>query len=261
MNYVDTHSHLYSQEFSEDIDRVILRAKEEKVTKIILPNIDVESIEPMLSLSKKDGCFFPTLGLHPTSVDSNYQTQLQTIKSYIDKIKIYAIGEIGIDLYWDKTYINEQIEAFETQVGWAIELNQPLIIHVRKGFEQTFSSLNKLKQTLKTKDKKFSGVFHCFSGDKNQAIKAIEMGFKIGVGGVVSFKNASLAQIVNDIDLKDILLETDAPYLSPIPFRGKRNESSYIPIIAQKIAEIKNIDIEQVAKITTQTAEEVFSLS
>lgn len=261
MNYIDTHSHLYSQEFLEDIDQVILRAKEAKVTKIILPNIDVDSIEPMLSLNKKDESFYPTLGLHPTSVDSNYLNLLTNIESYIEKTKIYAIGEIGIDLYWDKTFVNEQFHAFETQVQWAIDLNLPLIIHVRKGFEQIFESLNKLKNNLKSPNKKFSGVFHCFSGDRNQAKKVIEMGFKIGVGGVITFKNASLAQIVSEIELEDILLETDAPYLSPVPYRGMRNESSYIPVIAQKISEIKNIYIEEVASVTTKNAEEVFSLS
>ncbi len=261
MNYIDTHSHLYSEEFLEDIDQVILRAKKAKVTKMILPNIDVDSIEPMISLSKKDNCFYPTLGLHPTSVDSNYLSQLKNIESYLQKVKIYAIGEIGIDLYWDKTYVNEQIHAFETQVQWAIDLDLPLIIHIRKGFEQAFESLGKLKHNLKSSNKKFSGVFHCFSGDRNQAKKAIEMGFKIGIGGVVTFKNASLAQIVREIDLKDILLETDAPYLSPAPYRGMRNESSYIPIIAQKISEIKSIDIEEVASVTTKSADEVFSLN
>lgn len=261
MNYIDTHSHLYSEEFLEDIDQVILRAKEAKVAKIILPNIDVDSIEQMISLSKKDNCFYPTLGLHPTSVDSNYLSQLKNIELYLQKVKIYAIGEIGIDLYWDKTYVNEQIHAFETQVQWAIDLDLPLIIHIRKGFEQTFESLGKLKDNLKSSNKKFSGVFHCFSGDRNQAKKAIEMGFKIGIGGVVTFKNASLAQIASEIDLKDIVLETDAPYLPPVPYRGMRNESSYIPIIAQKISEIKNIDIEEVASVTTKSAEEVFFLN
>lgn len=260
MNFIDTHAHLYSEEFSQDIDQVILRAKKENITKIILPNIDSLSIEPMLSLCEKDTCFYPALGLHPTSIDANFEKELSTIKTFINKTKIYAIGEIGIDLYWDKTFINEQITAFEAQVKWAIELDLPLIIHVRKGFEQTFASLNKLKENLKTKEKKYSGVFHCFSGDKNQAKKAIEMGFKIGVGGVVSFKNASLAEIVKDLDLKDILLETDAPYLSPVPFRGKRNESSYIPLIANQIAKIKDVGIEEVALTTTQSTLETFRL-
>ncbi len=261
MNFIDTHSHLYSEEFSEDISETIIRAKEKNVTKILLPNIDVSSIEPMLELCKKDNCFYPMLGLHPTSINSDFETQLKTIESYLDRIKICAIGEIGIDLYWDKTFIGEQIIAFEEQILWAIERDLPMAIHIRKGFDEAMLSLNKLSVKIKNPEKLYKGVFHCFGGDLRQARKVIEMGFKIGIGGVVTFKNAKLADVVKEINLEDILLETDSPYLSPTPYRGKRNESSYIPIIARKISEIKGLSIDEVALITTETAEKTFFLS
>ncbi|HHT03184.1 MAG TPA: TatD family hydrolase [Bacteroidales bacterium] len=260
MNFVDTHSHLYAQEFKEDISETILRAKQSNVNKILLPNIDIASIAPMLELCKMDDCFHPMLGLHPTSIDNSYLEQLNEIELLLDKANICAIGEIGIDLYWDKTFIEEQIIAFETQAHWAMDRNLPLVIHVRKGFEEVFQSLDRLKKQIQCHDKSLKGVFHCFSGDLNQAKKVIEMGFKIGIGGVVTFKNAKLTDIVREIDIEDILLETDAPYLAPSPYRGKRNESSYIPIIAQKISEIKNISIEEVASITTSSAQKLFSI-
>lgn len=260
MYFIDTHSHLYSEEFSEDISEVITRAKDSKVEKILLPNIDLSSIEPMLELCKKGSCFYPMLGLHPTSIDYSFEEKLQVIEKKLDKIKIYAVGEIGIDLYWDKTFIKEQIAAFERQVKWALDKNLPLVIHVRKGFEETIDSLKKLRKGIKDPSKLYKGVFHCFSGDLQQAKKVIEMGFKIGIGGVVTFKNAKLAEIVKEIEIENILLETDSPYLSPVPYRGKRNESSYIPLIAQKISEIKDISIEEVAFSTTNSAEKIFSI-
>lgn len=260
MQFIDTHSHLYSEEFKEDISDAILRAKQAKVNKILLPNIDIASIEPMLELCKMDDCFFPMLGLHPTSIDKTYLDQLREIELLLDKVNICAIGEIGIDLYWDKTFIEEQISAFEIQAHWAMDRNLPLVIHVRKGFEEVLQSLEKLQKEIKGSNKKLKGVFHCFSGDLNQAKKVIEMGFKIGIGGVVTFKNAKLADIVSEIDIEDILLETDSPYLAPTPYRGKRNESSYIPIIAEKISQIKNISLQEVASITTNSAQELFTI-
>lgn len=260
MHFIDTHSHLYNKVFTEDIDKVILRAKEAKVEKILLPNIDIDSIEPMLELAKRDSCFHTMLGLHPTSVNGNYKKQLDTIESLLNTTNICAIGEIGIDLYWDRTYIEEQIIAFERQIYWALDLDLPLVIHVRKGFEETFQLLEKIENKIKGNGKSLRGVFHCYSGDLNQAKKVIDMGFKIGIGGVVTFKNAKLASIVREIGIEHILLETDAPYLAPTPYRGKRNEGSYIPIIAEKISEIKKISIEEVASITSNTAEELFSI-
>lgn len=260
MYFVDTHSHLYSEEFSEDISDAIIRAKDSNVNKILLPNIDLLSIEPMIELCKKDNIFAPMLGLHPTSIDNSFEDKLNRIELLLDKVNICAIGEIGIDLYWDRTYINEQIIAFERQVQWAYERNLPLVIHIRKGFDEVFKSLIGLQNNIKGNNHLFKGVFHCFSGDLNQAKKVIELGFKIGIGGVVTFKNAKIAEIVKEIDIKNILLETDSPYLAPIPYRGKRNESSYIPLIAQKISEIKNISLEEVAFQTTKSAEELFSI-
>lgn len=260
MQFIDTHSHLYSEEFKEDISDAILRAKQAKVNKILLPNIDIASIEHMLELCKMDDCFFPMLGLHPTSIDKTYLDQIREIELLLDKVNICAIGEIGIDLYWDKTFIEEQISAFEIQAHWAMDRNLPLVIHVRKGFEEVLQSLEKLQKEIKGSNKKLKGVFHCFSGDLNQAKKVIEMGFKIGIGGVVTFKNAKLADIVSEIDIEDILLETDSPYLAPTPYRGKRNESSYIPIIAERISQIKNISLQEVASITTNSAQELFTI-
>lgn len=258
IKYVDTHSHLYSEEFNEDILLVIQRAKENGLIKILLPNIDSASIEPMFSLCKKDDIFSPMMGLHPTSIDQNYKEELKKIQAHIDDKSIIGIGEIGIDLYWDTTFIKEQIEAFEIQIIWALERDLPIIIHNRKSFDEVFASLMKIKKERRIN--KFKGIFHSFSGDVNQGRKVVELGFKLGIGGVVTFKNAKIAEIIKDFDLRDILLETDSPYLSPVPYRGKRNESSYIPLIAEKIAEVKETSLEEVGRITTENVFEVFSL-
>lgn len=197
---------------------------------------------------------FAMMGLHPTSVKENYEEELAVVKDWLGKHKFCAIGEIGIDLYWDKTFLTQQLLAFETQIKWANEFSLPIVIHSRNSFNEIVEVLQKNKKENP------HGIFHCFSGSKEQAEKAISLGFKLGIGGVLTYKNSGLAQAIADIDLKHLVLETDSPYLTPVPHRGKRNESGYITLVAQKLAEIKNISIEEVAEITNANAIEVFGI-
>lgn len=254
MILIDTHTHLYEDVFTEDLDLVIERAKQNSINKMFIPNVDETTIKPMLSLCEKYDCCIPMMGLHPTSVKADFKNSLSIIKEELFKTpnKFCAVGEIGIDLYWDKEFLEEQIIAFEEQINWSLDLNKPFIVHARKSFDEIYRSLKTINK------KQYKGIFHCFGGDLRQAKTVIEMGFKIGIGGVLSFKNAKLSDIVRDIDIKDIVLETDSPYLAPVPYRGKRNESAYILNIANLIAEIKNIPLEQVAEITTATALNIF---
>lgn len=254
MILIDTHTHLYEDVFTEDLDLVIERAKQNGINKMFIPNVDETTIKPMLSLCEKYDCCIPMMGLHPTSVKADFKNSLSIIKEELFKTpnKFCAVGEIGIDLYWDKEFLEEQIIAFEEQINWSLDLNKPFIVHARKSFDEIYRSLKTINK------KQYKGIFHCFGGDLRQAKTVIEMGFKIGIGGVLSFKNAKLSDIVRDIDIKDIVLETDSPYLAPVPYRGKRNESAYILNIANLIAEIKNIPLEQVAEITTATALNIF---
>lgn len=251
--FIDTHTHLYSDEFNEDrIDRINY-AIEKGVTKFYMPNVDSSSIDGMLQLEVHfpEQCL-PMMGLHPCSVKENYREELDVIKQWLDLRRFWAIGEIGIDLYWDKTFIKEQELAFKEQIYWALEYNYTIVIHCRNAFDEIFSILQSFEKLPK-------GIFHCFSGDFIQAQKILSLGnFKLGIGGVVTFKNSGLDKVVEQLKLHDIVLETDAPYLAPMPHRGKRNESAYIPLIAQKIAEIKNTTIEEVAKVTSQNAIEIF---
>ncbi len=253
MYYIDTHTHLYAEEFSEDIGNVILRASEKKVNKLLLPDIDSSSRPKMLELKKRfpDNCF-PMIGLHPTSVKEDYQSELQEIEKIISSEKFYGIGETGIDLYWDKTFLNEQIDSFTFQIELALKYELPVVIHSRKSLNEIFSILKKYSS------KGLTGVFHCFPGNIREADQAVDMGFYLGIGGVVTYKNSSMAEVVKHIGVEHIILETDAPYLPPVPYRGKRNESSYIPIIAESIAQLKNLSIEDIAKSTTVNAEKLF---
>ncbi len=255
MILTDTHTHLYLENFNEDRKEAIGRAFDKGVKYLFLPNIDSSSIDDMLKLSGKypENCF-PMMGLHPGSVDENYQKELKAIENWLHKEKFYAVGEVGIDLYWDKTYYKEQEKAFSQQMHWASEMDLPLVIHSRKSLNEIISIMKK-HPTLN-----LTGVFHCFPGSPEDAEKIVDMGFKIGIGGVVTFKNAKMAKVVEKIPLETILLETDAPFLTPHPYRGKRNESAYIYYIAEKIAEIKQLDIEKVAKVTTKSALEMFKL-
>lgn len=251
--FIDTHTHLYSEEFNSDRHESINQAIEKGVTKFYMPNVDSTSIDGMLELEVHfpEQCL-PMMGLHPCSVKENYREELDIVRKWLDLRRFSAIGEIGIDLYWDKTFIKEQELAFREQVFWALEYNYTIVIHCRNAFDEIFS-------ILKSFDKLPKGIFHCFSGDIIQAQQVLSLGnFKLGIGGVVTFKNSGLDKVVEQLHLSDLVLETDTPYLAPVPYRGKRNESSYIPLIAQKIAEIKNITTQEVAEVTSKNALEIF---
>lgn len=255
MIFTDTHTHLYLEEFKNDINETIVRAVNAGIKYFIIPNIDNSTIEPMLQLCRKyqKNCF-PAIGLHPGSVKKNYLQELALLESYTNNEKFVAIGEIGIDLYWDKTFIKEQIDAFKIQLSLAKKNNLPVIIHSRNSMDEIINIINDVQY------QGIRGVFHCYSGNLQQALSLIDKGFMIGIGGVVTYKNSGLAKIVQEISLKNILLETDSPYLPPVPYRGQRNESAYIFEIATFIAQIKGCSIEEVAEITTQNAKEIFNL-
>lgn len=252
--FTDTHSHLYSIEFDSDIDKVIINAKSNNVSSIYLPNIDISTIEKMNSLVDKDPRLFKAMiGLHPGSVDSDYVKNLDIIRQELKKNKYVGIGEVGIDLYWDKTYKQEQIDAFETQVKWAKEFDLPVIIHARDAMDLTIDIIEK-HQTGKLR-----GIFHCFTGNTDQAFKIMKLGFHMGIGGILTYKNSGLKQVVHQIPIEYMVLETDSPYLPPVPFRGKRNESAYLVHIASELAEVKNISIKDIAEITTNNAQKIFA--
>lgn len=253
MRFIDTHTHLYDEQFSDDRAAIIQKAIDNDVTKMYLPNCDHSTIEGMLQMEEQwKGNCFPMMGLHPCYVKEDYQEELQIVKEWLAKHKFYAVGEIGLDKYWDLSFIEQQILAFEQQIDWALEYDLPIVIHSRESTQDCIDIVRK-KQNGKLK-----GIFHCFSGTIAEAQQIIELGFFLGIGGVVTFKNNSLQELVKTISLEHLVLETDAPYLAPVPYRGKRNESSYIPLVATKIAELKNVDIEEVAKATTENAEKVF---
>lgn len=251
----DTHSHIYSGEFNGEIDDVMNRAWEAGVNKILLPNIDSSSIKMMLDLTDKypETCF-PMIGIHPTSVKEDFKEELELVEFWLAKRTFYGIGEIGIDLYWDKTFREEQEYVFCHQLRLAHQYQLPVSIHIRESFEVVMENLK--KENLSG----IKGVFHCFSGNTLQAREVIEMGFKIGIGGTVTFKNSGVEKIVEDIEIENIVIETDSPYLAPVPFRGKRNESSHIVLIARRIAQIKGISEEEVARITSENAASVFPI-
>lgn len=252
--FIDTHTHLYADTFSQDRDVVVQKAIELGVTKMLLPNIDKDSIAGMLEMEQKYplNCF-PMMGLHPTSVEEDWEAQLALVEKHLFARKFIAIGEIGIDLYWDEGYKTQQIEAFVKQIQWAKELNLPIVIHARNSFLEIFEVLDQQN------DERLKGVFHCFSGTKEDVQKIQSYGgFLFGIGGVVTFKKSGLDEVVKHIPLDQLILETDSPYLAPVPFRGKRNESGYIPLIADKISSIFEISIDKVAAYTTANAEKLF---
>ena len=255
MNIIDTHTHLYLKQFNEDIDFVIKRSKDVGVNKFIFPAIDSSHLDSMHVLKNKypDNIYLMS-GLHPTDVKENYKDELDFV---VNSLKIHdyvAIGEIGIDLYWDKTSLKQQQEAFEFQIRLAIKNDLPIVIHCREAFDEIFEILDKENCD------KLRGVFHCFTGTLEQANRAIKLGFKLGIGGVVTFKNGGIDKFLSQIDLKHIVLETDSPYLAPVPFRGKRNESSYITYVIDKLSEIYGLPIKEIASVTTKNAEKVFAL-
>jgi len=253
MIFTDTHAHLYLPEFDHDREEVVNRAVANGVKYLLLPNITSRTVKPMLDLSEKfQRNVFPMIGLHPTDVKEDFEEELARVKSHIGKHNFFAIGETGIDLYWDKTFIEQQKLALLEQIQWAKDFRLPIVLHVRNSFDEIFEIIGS------TVDEKLAGVFHCFSGNAAQAKQIVTWGFMLGIGGVITYKNSGLDRAIADIPLESLLLETDAPFLAPLPFRGKRNESSYILQVAAKLAEIKNIAIEEVARVTTNNAVKLF---
>lgn len=252
---IDTHTHLYLDKFREDIDDVISKAIEQDVRMMLLPNIDSDSIDDVFDLYKKYPFHIrPMVGLHPCSVNEKYRYELDQLEKHLVKGGVVAIGEIGIDLYWDKSFEKQQIEAFEIQIDWALAHELPIVIHSRNAIKKC------IEVVRKKQNGRLRGVFHCFDQDIISAREITALGFYLGIGGVLTFKNSKLPEVIKHIDLQHIILETDSPYLAPMPYRGKRNESSYVRIVAEKLSEIKEIPIESIEEITTQNAKDLFSL-
>lgn len=254
MKLVDTHTHLYVEEFREDIESVIERALAEGVEKFYLPAIDSSENVALLNLEKKfPDKMFAMAGLHPCSVKENFKEELKKIEQQLSEREFAAIGETGLDFYWDKTFSKQQYESLHIHAEWAIQYKKPLVIHTRNAMQETIDLVKEYK------GKNLFGIFHCFSGILENAKEIIDAGFFLGIGGVLTFKNSGLAEVIKDVDLKYLVLETDSPYLAPVPFRGKRNESSYLKYIVEKLATIKNISTEEIALKTTENAERVFA--
>lgn len=254
MKLIDTHAHLYLSDFKNDSELVMQRAIDENIERFYLPAIDRNETNNLLSLEKKyPGKCFAMMGLHPCSVKENYKEELAFIEEWLSKRMFAAIGETGLDFYWDKTFIDQQYESLHKQIELALQFNLPVVIHTRNSMQETIDVVKKYTS------KGLHGIFHCFTGTHQNAKDIINAGFLLGIGGVVTYKNSGVAEAIKEIDLAHIVLETDAPYLTPVPFRGKRNESSYIKYIAQKLAEIKSISVDEVADITTANAEKIFS--
>ena len=253
--FVDTHSHIYSEEFSSDRNDVIARGLSSGVNKIILPNIDSSTIKPLLDLAvSRPELFIPLIGLHPTSVKDDFRKELEIMEYWFNKRKFAGIGEIGIDLYWDKTFIDEQIDAFRIQIKWAKKAGIPIVIHLRESFQEVIEVVEQ------EKDNSLRGVFHSFGGTTEQAEQIIALGFKIGIGGIVTFKNSGLDKTIINIGPENLILETDSPYLAPVPYRGKRNESSYICIINKKLADLFERSEEEIAAITYNNSTRLFKI-
>lgn len=258
--FIDTHTHLFSDSFNEDRNDTVNRAINAGVQKMLLPNIDVASIDKTFALHTDfpHNCL-PMMGLHPGSVDENWQKSLEHIKTALFEHPLsqtcVAVGEIGMDLYWDKTFLEEQIEAFKMQIEWAKELNLPIVIHARDAFNEIFEILDEVN------DDSLRGVFHCFTGDLDQAKHILSYNeFMLGIGGVVTYKKSELPEVLKQIDLKHLILETDSPYLPPTPFRGKRNESAYLPHIAEKLADIYEVPLTEIEAQTTKNAQQLFNI-
>lgn len=255
MIITDTHTHLYSEAFDEDRSEMVKRAIEANIKRFFIPAIDSTYTEAMLQLEKDfpENIFLMT-GLHPTHVKENFKEELAHVEELLAKRKFYAVGEIGIDLYWDKTTLDWQIEAFKHQINLAKKYQLPIVIHCRESFDEIFEVLEE------EKSEDLFGIFHCFTGTLEQAHKAISYNMKLGIGGVVTFKNGKIDQFINQIDLKHIVLETDAPYLAPKPYRGKRNESFYIYKVLEKLSELYDLSKEEIARITTENSKHVFGI-
>jgi len=255
MHFIDTHAHVYAAELTSDLDLVMKNALAIGINKIIMPAIDSTSLDAMLKVEQQfpENCI-AMMGLHPCYVKENYKEELKLVEEWIEKRKFIAIGEIGLDFYWDKTFTKEQHIVFETQMQWALDLNLPIAIHTRNAMGETIEAVKPFAK------KGLRGVFHCFSGSKESAEQIIGMGFHLGLGGVLTYKNAGVAEAVKDIPIEYFVLETDAPYLAPVPYRGKTNEPAYMLEVAKKLAEIKSLPLHEIAAITTSNAEKLFGL-
>jgi TatD DNase family protein len=252
---IDTHAHIYANEFDDDIESVNSRAKTAGVSRILMPAIDTETHKKMLLLEKDQPEYCTSMmGLHPCSVKANYQEELKVIEAYFSQRKFVAVGETGLDFYWDLSFKDQQYVAFHQQAEWALHYNIPLVIHSRSSTDECIEVVRQHQHG------RLKGVFHCFSGTAEQAKQIVDLGFYLGIGGVLTFKNAGVDKAIGDIDLKHIVLETDAPYLAPVPFRGKRNECGYISYVAQKLAEMKAASVEDIDSITTGNAVKLFGL-
>jgi TatD DNase family protein len=252
---VDTHSHLYSEEFRSDIAEVLRRAESEGVEKIYLPAIDSNSANSMFELEKMyPGRCLAMMGLHPCYVKENYLEELEFVKGWLQTRRFAAVGEIGLDYYWDRNFDSQQMDAFSFQVDLALQFDLPVVIHSRDSMDAS------IKLIEGKQDGKLRGIFHCFSGTYEQAVQIIDLGFLLGIGGVLTYKKSGLSEVVEKLPMEALVLETDAPYLTPVPFRGKRNESSYIRYVAARLAEIKRLPEEDVARITTANAERLFKI-
>jgi TatD DNase family protein len=253
MNLVDTHSHIYASEFDNDRPAMQQRAERQGVAIILLPAIDKTTHSMMLGLEKENpAAYLSMMGVHPCSIKEGYLDELKIAREYLEQRRFVAIGETGLDFYWDKTFMEQQYLAFHEQAKWALEFEIPLVIHSRNSTDECINVVKEHQQG------KLKGVFHCFSGDINQAKQIIDLGFYLGIGGVLTFKNSGLDKVMEEIGLENIVLETDAPYLAPVPFRGKRNEPSYLKYVVEKLSTIKNVSRGDVAAITTGNAEKLF---
>ncbi len=256
---IDSHTHIYLPEFEDDFSEMIERARTAGVRYFLMPNVDVESIALMHRVQDRlPDHAFPMMGLHPCSVKEDFMTQLEEIKRhlFLPVRKYWAVGEIGLDLYWDKSTLHIQVQAFEMQIEWAKALNLPIVIHVRDAFDEVFEVLDRVH------DDRLRGVFHCFTGDQQQAQRILDYGtFKLGIGGVVTFKNGKIDQFISEIDLSHLIIETDAPYLAPAPHRGNRNEPAYAALVAQKLAECYRTTTEEIEAATTQNSIDLFKLN
>lgn len=253
MTIIDTHCHLYVKAFKDDIAAVLERAAAEGVEKFYLPAIDSEETDSMLALEARfpDRCV-AMMGLHPCSVKEDYEAELAHVEEWLAKRKFVAVGEIGLDFYWDKTFAEQQYVAFRQQIEWALQYDVPIVIHTRNAMQETINVVKEYKS------RGLRGIFHCFSGSYESAVQIIDAGFYLGIGGVLTYKNAGLPEVLSKIGLEHMVLETDAPYLTPVPFRGKRNESSYLKYVIEKLAETKGEPLDMVAAITTANAQKIF---
>jgi TatD DNase family protein len=252
---IDSHAHIYLEQFDKDRDEVIRRAEDTGITHILMPNVDEKTVDSMLEADLRYRSCLPMIGLHPCSVDKKMDRQLYVVEEWLSKRDFIAIGEIGTDLYWDRSYWSEQQEAFKIQVGWAAERNLPVVIHCRDSIEDTIEIIANMGLPS------YKGVFHCFTGTLDQAKRITEMGFHLGIGGVATFRNGNLDEVIMEIPLSYLLLETDSPYLAPVPNRGKRNEPSFLRFVAEKIAEVRGISVEEVSETTTANCVSLFGIA